>query len=1337
MTKYSFFFILLAFSHSLFAQNKADYFKVQLEQSAEMPDWAATMYSADPDVFLVDSLYSLYYQQNSFQKNIHTQNYKYWRRQISTIVDKTGHIRPLSTMEEDRLYQDLSNRWLSNQQQTGIRNFSAWNCIGPFETYTISTGATRSTQVNIYAMAQAPSNPNTLYAGTEGNGVYKSIDKGLSWNYMTAPLNIRSVTGIEVDPNNADIVYFAANNRIFKTIDGGLNWTELYNAGGSIYEFLIDPSNSQKIMAVGNIGLIKSIDGGVSWTSQYTANCWDIDYKPGSTDTIYLLKNNSAAKIDELYRSDDGGNTWTLKNSGYYIPTVFAEASAIGGKIAVSPAAPELVYVALIGNSKAGDDGWIGLFRSTNMGDNWTNPSGQTGGPYSAQNPYMVGYSSGYHQGFYNFDLEVSDINPAKIWIASIFLYTSADSGSTFQQISPHPHADHQDMDVNGTDIWIATDGGLDLSTDELQTFQSRKNGITGSEYWRIGSGWNEDIIVGGRYHNGDAALFMPNYGAGQSLFLGAAEQGTGYVHPLNNRQSYFSDLGSSPVIPTTLTGAVEYLPQLSLFPNEGYTLRRSELVFDCRYANILYLGKDNQFWKSTDGGVNFTAMQSFGSSTSKVLEIEQSRSQPNIMYCSVFNEANSTSLKGEIYKSVDGGNSWTKTTDLPATYRRELQLTINPENSNEIWVGNTYGNNGQKVYSSSDGGMSWQNRSTNTLDGEDMRDILYQPAPTNDLVYVATYYGVFYWDATISDWVNMSNGLPYILNTNEMQPFFRDAKLRIGTFGRAIWEAEMAADVRPIAQPITQQDTLYCGRDTVQFDCYSIFNHSGGSWHWTFSPAPLYLSDSLARNPKVVFGTSGSYDVTLSIVDGQGRTSSKTIANMVTVIPSCEADSIPGQALSCVDANDYGQTSAFDLTTNVLTISAWIKPDGLQLDYTGIVMSDGSNAAGFNFREGNNTLGYHWPGGQWWWDSNLEVPSGQWSHVAMVANGNSMTLYLNGKAAVHNIALTATDISALKIGSYRGWIGRNFNGLIDEVCIWDRALTQNEVRAMRHLTKEDIVSTDPNLIAYYQFNENQNSQVTDKVGIHHLTLANGALLTASTAPVGGGVSESLTITSSGAYNYPMVGMQLSIGSNIPNGEVFASRINLQPDSIPNSSFIGLSEYWILNNYGSNNLFDIDSFQLYPTSAAIIGNTALTSLYHRSIENAFLNNWQGPCTPSSANLAGFYSFNSSCSIAQSGQFYLMSDNNPVALAPVTATSSIELYPNPAQSGQQIFIRGDKNTVVRFQLFDSQGKLVLAQFIRLESNLGSYVRIPSLSAGHYFYSLQSNSYIQSGKLVIEE
>jgi hypothetical protein len=35
-----------------------------------------------------------------------------------------------------------------------------------------------------------------------------------------------------------------------------------------------------------------------------------------------------------------------------------------------------MVYVALIGNSKTGDNGWIGLYRSDNQGENWINPSG-------------------------------------------------------------------------------------------------------------------------------------------------------------------------------------------------------------------------------------------------------------------------------------------------------------------------------------------------------------------------------------------------------------------------------------------------------------------------------------------------------------------------------------------------------------------------------------------------------------------------------------------------------------------------------------------------------------------------------------------------------------------------------------------------------------------------------------------------------------------------------------------------------------------------------------------------------------------------------------------------
>jgi photosystem II stability/assembly factor-like uncharacterized protein len=1328
MKNYIFLSLFLFLSAFLKAQNQDRFFKVPQQGQATDPSWVQRMYTSDPDVFSVDSLYRCYYQQNSFRKNIHTQNYKHWRKNIQPYLQEDGKIRIPSPQVENTDYQNRLLQWQQANQLTGLRNFTQWNCIGPYETYNIATGSPRSNQVNVYCVSQSKTNPDILFAGTEAGGIYKTINKGLQWTPIGQSLPFVTVNGIEIDPTQPDIVYASANNRIYKTIDGGLNWVELIQISGEVYEFLIDPLNNQKIFAVGNRGLHFSNNGGASWTNPITQICWDIKYKPGSQDTIYLLKNNAAAKIDELFRSDDGGITWNLKNNGYYTPTVFAEASAIGGKIAVSAAAPQMVYVALIGNAKVDDDGWIGLFRSDNSGDIWTNPSGQTGGPYNTAHPYMVGYSDGYHQGFYNFDLEVSDINPAKIWVASIFFYTSSDSGRTFTQISPHPHADHQDMEVNGTDIWVATDGGLDFSNNELSSFQSRKRGITGSDYWRLGSGWNEDVLVGGRYHNGDAALFMPYWGQGESLFLGAAEQGTGYVHPMNNRLTFFSDLGSSPLLPYTLNGAVNYYPELSLYPNEGYTLRRSELVFDCRYASTLYLGKNSQFWRSTDQGVNFTALHNFGNNRI-VMEIEQSRSNPAVIYCSVFNDANSNSTKGEIHKSTNGGITWTRLPDLPATYRREYQLAINPENENELWVGNTYGNNGQKIYRSLDGGQTWINMSSTALNGQEMRDLIYQPTANGGLIYVATYYGVFYYDPVGAAWNNMSAGLPFIINTNEMQAFFKDNKIRLGAFGRAIWEAEMIDDTRPLAQPITYNDTIYCERDTSFFDCYSILNQNGCSWQWSFSPSPMYVNQLNIRNPKVVFGNPGSYEVSLTITDGNGNTHSKTIQNMVTVIPACNVDTIPGQALRCMDTDDYAQTGDFNLNTNTFTITAWVKPEGIQPDYAAIAMNDGTNAAGFNFRGGNNTLGYHWPGGQWWWNSGLIVRPGEWSHVAMVANGNSMTLYVNGIAATQNIALSPTQLTSFKIGNYRGWTSRTFNGQLDELTFWNRALTMQEIRGHRHLTKELIAGVDSSLIAYYQFNQNLDGQITDKVGNNHISLANGSLIDLSTAPLGCGTAAKATVNAPTTIPFVQQDLRVSFGS-APQGDIWINKIRLVPDSIPNT---GMSYYWIINNYGSNPNYIIDSLRINLGNFST--NPSSTQLYTRRDDNAFLNQWQMSCNPIYTANDGqdFLVFDQSCGINQKNQIYL-TNAAPTPIVQSNENYSAWVYPNPMRSEEFISVKGLTGKV-RFRLFGLEGKLI--QDLLIDDVQAEFqIKIPNLSDGNYFYSIENENIFKTGKIQVK-
>src|SRR5690606_38956146 len=134
------------------------------------------------------------------------------------------------------------------------------------------------------------------------------------------------------------------------------------------------------------------------------------------------------------------------------------------------------------------------------------------------------------------------------------------------------------------------------------------------------------------------------------------------------------------------------------------------------------------------------------------------------------------------------------------------------------------------------------------------------------------------------------------------------------------------------------------------------------------------------------------------------------------------------GGALSISGYPGFLQVRDVDQPVSAFTASAWVKPDGIQPNYSAVIMNDGETA-GMNFREGNNTLGYHWPGGSWSWDSQLIVPPGEWSHVAMVVQPGSVTLYVNGDYAIHNTGVQPVELTDLKAGSYKGWADRNFRG--------------------------------------------------------------------------------------------------------------------------------------------------------------------------------------------------------------------------------------------------------------------------------------------------------------------
>jgi photosystem II stability/assembly factor-like uncharacterized protein len=1214
---------LLFFSLLVYTQNDPTFFKTLAPNDASTPEWAKMMYADNPNIYQVEDAFRDYYRDHPFKKTIHTQNYKHWRWRIETLIDADGFIVQKDRSSEDIESRRLKERLKQRQSMDHSRASSPdWHCIGPFETYFSNDNEAVSWHKNVYSIDQSASNPDVLICGTEAGGIYKTVDRGLNWTLASKnEVFVGGNEAVKIHPTNPDFFLVASNSRIYRSTDGGNSWIEVHYMNGSGYEFRFDPSDLNTIYCVGSKGLFKSTNAGDSWSQIFTEKCWDIDFHPTNSDIIYLLKSNPTEIRSELFRSDDGGTNWTLKDNNYYEAEDPANAIESGAKIALSPAAPDYVYVCLIGASKADDNGWIGIYKSTDKGETWTNPAGQDGGPYGDINgsePWNVAaYSSGYHQGFFNFDLEVSDVDANKLWIATIRLTESSDGGATFTSIGAansnrlsNIHADVQYLEVNGADIWVASDGGINYSTDELLSHESRKRGIQASHFWGFNTGWNQDTYTGGRYHDGTIGWFE-NYPDGTVFNIGGVEEPSGYVHPVEGRKMYYRTHYSSAntsvkTIPDDISGTTISHSSLPLYPNESYyTSASSAINFDHRYADHLFIGRDNILYKSVDGGSNFNALYTFPAGL--VYEFEQSRDDYDVIYLVFRPDGQSNRV---IYKSSDGGNTFTETALVPGS-RSKIEITLNPKDSDDIWVGLGSGANGQKVYRSIDGGTNWTNMTTANLNDESIQDIKYQGG-SNDLVYVASYNSVFYYDAINEDWIEYGEGLPLVAKSLKLNPFYRDGELRLGSKGRGVFAGTMADTLfDPVAQAITYKDTVYCKMDTVFFDCYSMLKHQGASWEWSFYPAPLYVEGSDLRNPKVVFGESGSYDVSLIVTNASNVSDTNYIPEMVYVTDRCQPDSIPGKMLRMQDDNDYAQIPNLGLMqTDTLSITAWVKPNGIQDDYTGIVMNDG-NAAGFNFANGNNTLRYHWPGGQWWWNSGLIVEANKWSHVAMVATENAMKLYVNGEEAIHNIDLDPVDLGSLKIGSYQGWSSRNMRGSIDEVCIWTRALTKEEIQDLRHLTKEDTLQ-DPDFLAYYQFNEIPENPAFDKTGHgFDAILMNGADRINSDVPLGGGQSERLSLHDGGWYEFQNVGLKVKfpVSGNYPDGDWVVTRINVLPDVQPPLNNMYLDYYWIINNYGLNSSFsEPDSLWLYHLGHVYTSDETNYYLFGRSA-NGFGANW--------------------------------------------------------------------------------------------------------------------------------
>ena len=214
-----------------------------------------------------------------------------------------------------------------------------------------------------FTLVADPTVPTTLYGGNQaGTGLFKSTDSGAHWTAINKGLPTNQgttgalplVLGFAVDPSHPNNLYAGTyGNGLYRSTDGGLNWSPANGAMRTNYVEALAVGQSSTLLA-GTLGggVYRSADNAGTWTPSDTgldiAVVTSLLADPAPPGTVY------AAAFDGVYRSADGGGTWLAVNNGLPIAPVSALASR--------PGSPRTLLAATLGG---------GVWKSTDGGGTW------------------------------------------------------------------------------------------------------------------------------------------------------------------------------------------------------------------------------------------------------------------------------------------------------------------------------------------------------------------------------------------------------------------------------------------------------------------------------------------------------------------------------------------------------------------------------------------------------------------------------------------------------------------------------------------------------------------------------------------------------------------------------------------------------------------------------------------------------------------------------------------------------------------------------------------------------------------------------------------------------
>ena len=739
----------------------------------------------------------------------------------------------------------------------------------------------------VLAVTGVPGDPLTYYFGGASGGVFKTTDGGVNWKPITDSQPFASTGAIAVAPSDPNVIYVGSGegclrgdvsygNGVYKSTDAGKTWKNIgLPDTRQIGRLIVHPHNPDIafVAAVGHAfgpnaerGVFRTTDGGATWSKVLFKDdhtgAIDISFDPGNPNilfaALYQVQRspwgfNSGGPGSGLYRSTDGGSTWTqVQGNGFPTGNL--------GRIGIAVSDSSRVY-ALVEADRAG------LYRSDDGGDKWE----------------LVNTDERFHQRAWYFTHVFPDPkNPDAVYILNTGMFRSSDAGKTFTLL-PAPHGDHHGLwidPINPARMINGDDGGATISVDGGKNWTQQMNQPTAQfyhvavdnrfPYYLFGAqqdnsslataSWSDEGIIGpNRWYiigGGESATHAPDPRDGNIVY--SAGQG---VARFDKRTEQARDI--SPV-PLDWSGhGVEDMPHRFQWTEP--------ILISPHDPKVLYTAGEAVF-KSTDEG---SSWQIISPDLTRNDKSKQKSSGGDLTkdntsveyYDTVFALAESPKEKGLLWAGSDdglihitrdGGQRWENVTpkQLPEWSMISI-IDPSPFDAATAWVAvdrHKLDDLKPYIYVTRDFGKSWVAITDGIPEGAFVHSVREDPKKKG-LLFAGTETGVFVSLDSGSHWRSLQLNLPTVPVHDIV---VKDDDLAVATHGRAFWILD---DLSPLRQ---------YARDTVLYQPRPAF-------HIRF-PDQVNKRQPVGENPPIgaiiyyAFAEKPSGEVTLEIIDPQGK---------------------------------------------------------------------------------------------------------------------------------------------------------------------------------------------------------------------------------------------------------------------------------------------------------------------------------------------------------------------------------------------------------------------------------------------------------------------------------